>query len=304
METKLKRKGRYQRRSKLVPIVMTDNVLDILAIAARYPVLRTHRFYDLLPHRSKTRVRLMLDILHDYQYVGRYRDDHPTPFLACEYYIMPKGLALLAEHGREVRRSVSDQRPQPGEQRRLHTHSMMITDVIGSIEAGAGSRFVPRETIIENVTHPDPLHFKCDFTYTFPSGKKERYDKSIKADEVFGITYPDMTRYFAVETENTSPRSRTTLQSSSFLRKVLAYGHVIGATFIYKQQLGITNMRVLVTAPSKERLQHKMDVVKEVAGKSTIFLFAVVPIGGHVGNLFTTPWLRVGYPPISLDTNS
>jgi hypothetical protein len=176
----------------------------------------------------------------------------------------------------------------------------MITDYLASLVAGAGPRFVGRAEIFHS-QHLPPLPY--DITYTFPHGRTERRAGTAMPDEVFGIRYGETVRYFALENENASPALRNRLTSSSFLRKALAYQDIIRSGR-YKEQLGVGNLRIIVTASTSDRLANRMKVVADHIGRSNVFLFVVVPRDGKLPNMFTTPYLRVGFPPLSLDTNS
>jgi hypothetical protein len=180
--------------------------------------------------------------------------------------------------------------------RRLLTHNRMIIDLLANIKGHAGERFAPESVIV-----PDKLRFKVNISYTFPSGKTETYDKHIYPDGAFAIAYPDKPRNYVLEMENTSVKSRTTLYTSSYFRKLLCYKYVYEKE-LYKE-LGWDNMRVLVGAPTMELLMGKMKLQAELIGPKTVFLYQVIPLNGKLGDMFTTPWYRVGHPPITLDTN-
>lgn len=297
MEPK-KRIGRFNRGPKPPNYDLTQNVLDILAIAARYDTVQTSRFYKLLPARSPKRIRIQLKLLFRSGYMGRRTEQRSNPFAEVQHFITPEGRALLRGNGIEPHQVVAHFTPPPGEQRRLHTHQLKICDVLASIEAGAGKAFVTQEELLEHNDLPDPLKLPCNFTHTFPSGKTEPYSKGVRADAFFALD-TDKRRYYVLEAENESRLSRSHFRASSFLRKLLAYQNIIIESKVYRTQLGIDNLRVLVTAPTMERLQHKIDKVKEVAGKSNIFLFQL----DTTLDLFSAPWLRAGLPAIRLDTN-
>jgi hypothetical protein len=296
MEPK-KRIGRFARGPKPPNYDLTQNVLDILAIAARYDTVQTSRFYKLLPARSPKRIRIQLKLLYRSGYMGRRTEQRANPFAEVQHFITPEGRALLKGHGIEPHQVVAHFTQPPGEARRYHTHQLKICDVLASIEAGAGKAFITQEELLEHNELPDPLKLPCTFTYTFPSGRVETYSKGVRADGFFALD-TDKRRYYVLEAENESRPRRSHFRASSFLRKVLAYQNIIVESKVYQKQLGIENLRVLVTAATMEQLRGKIAVVEEVAGKSNIFLFQL----DTTIDLFSVPWLRAGLPAIRLDT--
>jgi hypothetical protein len=275
-----KRKSRWGKRSHPKPIQINKNYLDILAIAGRYAVVRTKRFVELLPHRSEDRILRQLSALHDHGYLERTDRDYRHAFAQLEHYITEKGRALLNANAIFPGAIV---RQEKGEQR-YHTHTLMIGDLMASIEAGAGERLIPRDAITK-VPLKLPYHVKH---------KGEEKKGHLRPDELFGIKNGEVVSYYLVECENTSPVTRDTLAMSSFLRKALAYYNVLVEQKLHKEQLGIRKVRVLVTAPTLERLRHKMQVIHDLFGVTDAFLFQVVPFDGKLPNLFTLPWHMVG----------
>ena len=149
-----------------------------------------------------------------------------------------------------------------------------------------------------------PLQLPAEVTHTFRSGRVETYTGNMRPDELFGIRTGEVITYYLLECENTSPVEPELggLSRSSFLRKLLCYHDCLVVKKLHKELLGLRAVKLLVTAPTKDMLEYKMKVAGAVLGPARDIYYQVVPKNGKLANLFTTPWLRVGYPPISIDT--
>jgi hypothetical protein len=296
---KPKRLGRFTRGPKPPNYQITRNVLDILALAARYDTLATSDFMRLLPHRGYKGLQTTLKLLYRSKLMGRRLEQRENPFAEVQHYIRPEGRELLASKGIEPYQVVAHYTPPPDEKRRLHEHHLLICKVMASIERGAGKGLVTQDELVEFLTHPDPLKLPCSFTHKFATGLVRAWKGHLRADLFFGLPYPDKRRYYLLEAENEGKSFRSHFKASSTLRKVLGYHDIIQVTGVYKEQLGIDNLRVLITASTPARLKGKMRALEMVTAKSNIFLFNL----DTIDDLYNTPWLRVGLPPIRLSDN-
>lgn len=278
------RKNRYHRARKPRPIqVEKGNYIAILTAVAPFHKVRTSQVQRLLPHLSKQNIIRRLADLHSHAYLERTDIEHRNYLEDNEHWINDKGLALLAEHG-IFPHEVTHQ--QPGEQRLLHAHQLMISDLLASLLAGAGERFIPM---------PEKrLSLPYTIAYTF-NGKEQQRTSSLRPDAVLGIRYGEIIKFYLVECENTSPVEpiKGGLSRSSFLRKALAYGDILFKTKAHHEVLGLKKLRILVTALSYKKMLHKMAVVKKLYPDTDAFLFQVVPKNGKVEDLFNTPWFTV-----------
>ena len=296
MERK-KRIGRFQVPKVLPSLIMaTPNHWDILLAVARVPYSTHKMVCERLPHRSPLNVNVRLRHFTYHGYLERFQRDESNWGEPLKYTITPLGIAKLAEYGLAPTVLTTDPEQVEGQRKRQHTHTMSVSATVGSYEAGAKERFIPRSLIMPKLL---PLPF--DISFTYPNGAADSKKGTITPDEVFGIKYDDRNRYFALETENASPRLRNNLNGSSLHKKLLAYQHII-KNETHKRLYGVDNLRVIITAASMKRLQARIDLALDTLGPSNVFLFVVVPLNGTV-DLFSTPCLRAGLPPIRLDTN-
>lgn len=282
------RKSRYHRDKAPDPIqVDHPNYLDILAVVASFHKLHTNKVQELLPHRSKDRIIRRLSHLHDHEYLERTAPEHRNYLVPNEHWITQKGLDKLAEHGRFPSKVV--RRPK-GEGMVYNTHILMVNNYLASVMAGAGPRFIPM---------PDKrLSLPYTISYTFEDGHTETRTASLRPDGVFAVRHGEYVNNYLVECENTSPvvPEAGGLRRSSFLRKALAYYSILVDKKAHKELLGLRKVRVIVTAPTLERLRHKMAVIEKLYGANDTFLFAVLG-----DNMFATLYYRVGMEPYSLD---
>lgn len=221
---------------------------------------------------------------------------------------------LLASLGRlETEHSAAD---NPRE----FAHTMMIEDTLASIELGARSDGVtimyPKE-FVERPRFPEkqrlakhPLSIPVEISYTYPSKKVHTAKFDYTNDGIRGLIYPDGSgRFIQLEAEHTNRVYCSNLQQTSFLKKHLALRAIMQQE-LYRKYWGIPNLLTLVVAPNRAHLETiKKLVLKETDGKGvTYLLFGIMPslddptTNVHpMPELFTQPWERVGYPPLSLN---
>lgn len=109
-------------------------------------------------------------------------------------------------------------------------HSVAICDALAEIElevTAAGNEFIPAEAILVRATVPNPLKMPCTIEHTFPNGKHERLETFIIPDGVYGVRFQGgLSKLFFLEVERRNPKSPSTLNRSSMLRKKLAYQYL------------------------------------------------------------------------------
>lgn len=304
-----KRKGRFERRRNPASFVVTKLVLDILTHLSKYHCLRTSALYGLLPHINRDYLLRRLESLHSHGYIDRLKTHYGARYAPVLHSLSEKGEQFLISHGVQPDTIVSRYRKEQGTIDKELPHTLMVCDTLASIEIGARNRFIPWSQIVLRTTAEKPMRLPYSIRHTFEGGRVETLEKHAVPDGIFGLRYNDgKASFFALEAEHYSPIDVTTLKRSSFLRKVLAYQNII-KTQVYKDQLKIPNMRVLVVAPTAKQLEGKIALVERLVGKSNLFLFNVVPVQEELlkapppfPQLFNSLWFRAGLPPIRIDT--
>lgn len=124
--------------------------------------------------------------------------------------------------------------------------------------------------------------------------EEEGADISVLPDKVFGLEFTDIGRrnYFLLEADrSTMPVSRSSLEQSSFKKKLLTY-HLGHEAQRHRTLWGIPGFRVLTITSSAKRMASMIAAVKEItSGKgSNVFLFAEARIM-IATNPVTTPWI-------------
>lgn len=297
------------RRPKVPLDTSTDaGVIEILYLLYRYRYLNSEHIALHLPHRSNEHLRKTLRRMFLAHLVDRPLEQlHYGLGEFLIYSINKRGYVEL-ENAADVGPSVT---PHFGSMRlgrgKEFRHSLMICETLSNIELGAreaGHRFIGWEEILHD---GEAFSFLASYDYPTARGKERVRDKEIIPDALFGIDYGDGRKaYFAVEAQNTSPNQlysdKRAATRSSALKKYLSYRDIVGRRLYRK--LGIKNMRVLVLAPSDEKLSNHLTVLAGVTKESHLFLHRVVPLYGANYNqprpnpdLYNSTWLRVGLNP-------
>lgn len=311
MERK-KRKHRHSRSRQQVSYIVTDNVLDILCLLARYKYLRSSSIHTLLPDRSRDGLLRTLRRMFDAGLIDKpleQRRGYNNLYAPDIYMLDRDGEQALLERGVSPKAVTRLYRQATDGPIKNFAHAMMICDTLASLEAGARERLIPWTEIVARTDHPEPMKLACSITHTFGS-RMEKLDTAIVPDGLFGIRYQDgKVAFFALECEHFNPIEPNTLGRSSFLKKMLAYRD-ISRREEYKSQLKIPNLRVVVVGPTPTRIQHMKELAERLVGESNLFLFQSVPVQEEImkapppfPELFNTPWLRAGLPPLRIDTN-
>ncbi len=143
-------------------------------------------------------------------------------------------------------------------------------------------------------------------SHQFPNGKVQRSDSPVIPDAVFGLQYPNGTfRCFALEIDRgTMPLTRSNLDETSYLRKLLQYREVLSRG-VYKQHFGMTStpMLLLTITTNTRHLEGIKALLRDLAGEKQwkrAFLFRAEPSLGSFQrapqpalSLLTTSWDRV-----------
>jgi len=303
-----KRKHRHSRSRQQVSYIVTDKVLDILCLLARYKYLRSSSIHALLPDRSRDGLLRTLRRMFDAGLIQKpieQRRGYNNLYAPDIYMLDRDGEQTLLERGMSPKAVTRLYRQATDGPIKNFAHAMMICDTLASIEAGARDRLIPWTEIVARTDHPEPMKLACTISH-----KGQTLSTAIVPDGLFGIRYPDgKVAFFALEAEHFNPIEPTTLGRSSFLKKLLAYRDIIRRAE-YKAQLAIPNLRVLVVAPTPTRIQHMIELTERLVGESNLFLFQPVPVQEELmkapppfPEVFTTEWRRAGLPALRIDTN-
>ncbi|SEN54122.1 Replication-relaxation [Roseovarius tolerans] len=318
-EQETMRKSRYTRSKEPSVLVMTTGRTRILEALNRYQFLRTSHIHGLIENTCFNRTQRQLRALWDAKLIDRPKEQlwaYNGLFNEEIYTLDKRGIEYLQEQDKNSETATNLYRGKGTTYRKYFSHSMMICDTLASIEMGSlgtDVRYIPMSEILAGTDDPKPLQLTCTVTHDFGGRVETSKSKHLVPDGIFGLEYSNGKKaYFVLEAENTSTIHPSTLKrSSSFLKKLIGYRDIV-KTQVYKEKLGVGNMRVIVVAPTDTRSNNQRKLVEDLVGKSHLFLFASVPT--HSVNakgmlrspkpcpeLFTAEWHRAGLPTERID---
>lgn len=300
MET-TRRKRFSPDRSRTV-FHVTQGKLEILELLAQYKYLRSHSLRVLLPNRSKAGIGRTLRALFDEGLIHKPREarrGYNNLYCPDIYMLSPKGEQFLIDRGKSPLMITRLYRQKTDGPIKNFSHAMMVCDTLASIHAGTiGSdvEFIPWTQIVAGTDFPKPTKFPFKAVHN-----GEKVSTYVTPDGLFGLRYPNgQVSFFALECEHFNPIEPKNLQRASFLKKFLAYRD-IHKTGVFKDQLNIPNMRVLIVAPTATRIANMVALVERLVCKSNVFLFHDIPVQEELLNapppfpeLFTDEWKRAG----------
>lgn len=287
---------------------MTAGRKKILTALAKYRYLRTEHIHQLIGNTCRQTTRVQLRTLYDVKLINRPPErlrGYSSLYTSEIYELEPAGLKWLYDSGIEVDPVTNLYRKKGDGPSKNFAHAMMICDTLASLEIGArqaGIEFIPYSKIIEG-KGDNPLKLPISISYN-----KEKLNTFLVPDGLFGLRYQDgKTAYFALEAEHYNPIRPTTIKRASTLKKLLGYRDIVKQQ-VYRTQLGIGNLRVLVVAPTVARTTHQVELLEELTGKSHLFLFHPVPVQEEIHGtvppfpeLFTATWAQAGLPGVRID---
>lgn len=275
----------------------------------------------------------LTDLFHetDTNHGGAYLDwpqqqrrSHSARYTPSIYALSPAGEALLEENSIQVANVtdlVCDDRMNA---KREFPHAMMICDTLASIELGTRAdpdiRFVPWPEILAKSppntrNTPNPFAIPVKISHRFPGTGVVAHDQfKLIPDGLFGLAYTQpngkiLYRFFALEAERRNRVNTGSLKGSSFLKKILAYRHIIdGST--HKTHFGVPNLMILTVVPHLARIETMKKAVIDLHGRSgsPYFLFNTIAVLGEdipaerdPRTLLTRPWRRANMPDLVLD---
>lgn len=322
-----KRRSRMRRISSGKRIELTERDIELFKLLNRYHFLRSNFLYAFLGGNSETRFKERLGHLyHDGRYINRPEQQWQfanSRYMPVIYELDDRGEQVLRERGLIHCDSPLLKRGRTGAYRQF-AHQLMICDCMASMELGVrqdrGLRFISWQEIVAKAPEStrkldNPFAIPVSISHAFPrTGAVQRADIKIVPDGLFGLEYTrdgsKAYRFFALEADrNTQPVTRSDLQQTSYLRKILAYRQ-LSAQGIHKSYLGLPNLFVLTVTTNEPHMTSIMSLVKELAieGKSKLFLFKTMSSLGDfekapapTAHLLTDQWPRVGYEAFRID---
>ena len=260
------RRSRFSRNRLGKRIVLSPRDYQILRLLYRYRYLRAPHLIAFLKPKSKKRfVERLGDLFHETGLIDRPKvqwrsfDPRSTPLI---YELSPKGRQLLKTADTLPYRATSlAQNSAPGRAPQFD-HAMMIVDALAEIELqtwnAPDQRFVPAGEILDRApkverTHGHPLAAPV----TIRPGPLAPWLKHPKhthlvPDALYGIEYmidgQKLYRFWALECENLSPKTRSSANKSSLALKKAAYGAFLRDRG-FKRVWGVPNLKVKFVGP-------------------------------------------------------
>ncbi len=319
-----KRRSRSHRSPSGKLARITSRHLQILSLLQRYRFLDAKHIYALLGS-SNTNVRSALsDLFHEHGLVGRLpqRAFMRDPLYDSEIYeLADRGFAFIAQRADKVEAATWLKHGRYGA-KTLAAHNLAICHTVASIEAAAkvsALRFITCSEVLARAPEAtqesrQPFAIPVSISYQFPNGKVQHSDSPVIPDAIFGLQYPNSTyRCFALEIDRvTMPLTRSTLEETSYLRKILQYRNVISRG-AYKTHFGMTAtpMLLLTITTNSRHMDGIKTLLQNLAGENhwkRAFLFKAEPSLGSFErapqpalSLLTSGWDRVGNPPFFIN---
>jgi hypothetical protein len=279
--------------------------LKIFQCLERYRYLRSAHLYAFVGGASEKRFKERLGDLFHEGYLDRPRQQ--WQFAGARYQpaiheIDARGRLALSESGI----SMNDARTfLASNASRQFAHSLMICEVLASIELGA--RQYPN---IRLIPWPEILARAPDITRASPTPFRVQVPGSggtAVPDGLFGLEYSGsgkkVYRFFALEADRgTMPIDRTNSNQTSYLGKIAAYRQIL-AHQVYKSQLGLPNLFVLTITTSEARTSEIMRRIEGNSGSAPFLFKTVGPADLRLPapRLLTEPWARAGLLALRID---
>ena len=251
----LNRRSRLKRQPSGKRLIIKQRDLDILALLYRYRMLSSKDLVAHIQPKSEKRFTERLgQLFHDGGLVDRPSgqwERAKAAYAHIVYALSAKGKKLLQEHNHLSPQAVVYAEQSNGGVRKQFMHTLKISQTISEAEVKTLSephqRFVPLDEIRQRqLAKGKP--FKLEFPVTIPISEHNPHTiirTTIKPDGLYGIEYEEtgqkLYRFFAVEVELKSPKTRRHLKQSSTLKKKLVYD-AASKSGSYKMALGVPNL--------------------------------------------------------------
>lgn len=283
--------------------------LEIFKLLNRYRYLRSTFIHAFVGGYKIALIKRLGTLYHD-----GFLDRPASQWQAINARYMPAVYELGRKGDQALRAAGVPVNLMPSQQ---FSHSLMVCDILASIEIGVRSnpelRLISWEEIVAKMpaaaaNQKNPRELPCRISFTFPRSKTTHHSsKPLIPNAVFGIEYrpTESFRFFALEADrNHEPVMRNNLSQTSYLRKILQYREI--AKGVYKTQWGLPNLLVLNVTTSEPHMQNIMSLVgKLTEGKGASYLlFKTMPSLASLekapapdAGMLTAPWLRAGFEP-------
>jgi hypothetical protein len=301
---------------------ITERDLEIFRLLHRYRYLRSTFIHAFVGGKSATRFKERLGHLyHESGYLNRPSQQWQyanARYMPVVYESTAAAREALRRHALQGGETATWLDTNCGRGRRHLAHSLMICDVLASIELGAratpGLRFISWEEILAKAPAETQ---RAEVPFRIPvvipnGGHGGTFNLGLVPDGLFGIEYTRAEstayRFFALEADrSTEPVSRADLRQSSYRKKLLAYREIVTRR-LYKSHLGLPNFFVLTVTMNERHMHNIMALATELAGSTTtVFLFKTSPTLADFRKapaptpaLLTEPWQRAGLEPFEI----
>lgn len=194
-------------------------------------------------------------------------------------------------------------------------HRLMIDVGMASIELGRQKTDIKQLSAYDILSLAPIATQKLTRPFRVPvafSYKDQFHRFEVEPDRIFELEHPGgLRRFFFVEfdrdTESLAHRGhKISKEQKTILRSILEYKE-IAKQRIYASHFGTGGMNVLFVVPSETRRRAILDLIKRELGDTKLFGVAVMADLERfmqppkpTTHLFTTPWERVGFPPLDL----
>jgi Replication-relaxation len=320
-----KRRSRKHRTPRGKLARLTPRHLEILRLLHRYRFLDAKHIYALLGSHNTNVRGALADLFHEHGMLDRLpqRGFMRDPLYDPEIYqLSDEGIALVSQRAEQTEPATWLKQGRYGA-KSLAAHNLTICHAVAAIEAAAkaaGIRFITCAEImarapIATQNARQPFAIPASISHRFPNGNVQHSDTPVIPDALFALQYPNGSfRCFALEIDRgTMPLARSTLDETSYLRKLLQYREVISRGG-YKTHFGMTAtpMLLLTITTNARHLDGIKALLHDLAGDNPwkrAFLFKAEPSLGSFErapqpalSLLTTGWDRVGNPPFFIDS--
>lgn len=301
------------RRVEPRPFTLTARDIEIIRHVWRHRFLRSTHLVALLGTSPQPLLR-RLQLLYHGGLLDRPRTQIDYFALAGSkpivYGLGNKGADLLFERFGVTREKVDWTAKNRGVSPVFLDHTLLIADVLVGFEMACREhgkvRLIDAGEIARNAPgarpgEPAPLQWTVDVRH---EGKRHKI--GVIPDKIFGLHFeaePEGRNraYFFLEADRgTMPVARSSLDRTSFYRKLLAY-HETWQQSVHTKHFGFRAFRVLTVTSGKDRCRHLVEAAKAAAGGRAggLFLFADHATFCAKGAL-QTPWLRPSLSPTTL----
>jgi hypothetical protein len=307
-----KRRSHLNRRAMTKNVQITDNDIrdifeplarhaqlttrQLVAFGTRNPIITKARLGELW-HSTETQRSHWLHRLNEDVLFANHLYVEDMHRLGVEGEALLRAKAIIPSEDWVANTRIGGKSASPSRIIRL-AHDHMASDIALDIEIGARAASTAFKSHIDILraapeatrAQPKPLRIPVDL---------DGHHTLVEPDALFSIG----DRNYALEADKGTESIKAVI-----VPKILAYREIVAAGVI-DDYLGIDNLCVLFATTNETRTKNIMNELSRIAkdGRSTMFGFrAELGFGGFLrtpapsGNLFTSPWKRVGHEDLIL----